>query len=317
MKSKVSKILAGLGAAALMSWAGQASATEAFTPFQPGISTGVPSGALPPPGFYAGLDNAFLWGPVTNNNGDNVPVNVWVDTFVPSIVYVPNFQLFGATLAAAFVQPYILKGVSFAALGPSGAPGILPNSASLSQGLFNTIISPINAAWNFQNGFFAKAGLAIYLPDGYYVSQTTGGVKHVGSATIATNYWTFEPDFAVSYLANGLNLTAHAVFDLNLENNDTHYQSGHMFYIDLTATQQFGKWAFGAGFNFTQQLTDDTINGVTVGANGNKEQHILLGPIVEYNFGPIAAKVSYLAGLRAENAANFSAFHLGFALPLQ
>ncbi len=308
MKSKVSKILAGLGAAALMSWAGQASATEAFTPFQPGISTGVPSGALPPPGFYAGLDNAFLWGPVTDTHGNNIPVNIWVDTFVPSIVYVPNFQLAGATLAVAFVQPYIFKGVSTAALAPG--------SANISQGLFNTIISPINAAWNFQNGFFAKVGLAIYLPDGYYQSQRVGGIKVAGPGTIATNYWTFEPDAAVSYLAGGLNLTAHAVMDLNLENTDTHYQSGHMFYLDLTATQQFGKWAFGAGFNFTQQISDDTLFGVTVG-DGHREQHVLLGPIVEYNFGPIAAKVSYLAGLHAENAANFSAFHLGFALPLQ
>jgi hypothetical protein len=307
--SKLSKILGGLGAAAVLAAAGQASAMETFSPFQPGVTSGAPSALLPPPGIYGAVDNAFLQGPVANNAGNNIGVNVWLDTFIPSVLWVPQWQpLAGATFGVAVVQPYVFRGTS---LGSSG-------TGTIGNGLFNTIISPVNLSWNLQNGFFVKAGLAIYIPDGYIQHISVPGGKVEGGGGNANDFWTFEPDFAVSFVSNGLQITGHAVFDFNTFDNDTQYQSGGTFYFDYGATQTLGKWSFGVGGNFTQQFQADTGSGVLLAkgiTSGSEIQHVLLGPVVSYEAGPVNITARYLVGIHAENDANFSAFHLSFALP--
>jgi hypothetical protein len=291
-----------------------ASAMEGLTPYLPGVSVGAAAGALPPPGTYFANDNVFVDGGVKNNSGNNVGANVWLDVEIPSVLYVPNFQVLGASYAAALVVPYVFKGVD--ATG-TGAPGA---RATISNGLFNTIIQPIGLSWNLHNGFFVSTGLSIYLPDGYY-SHASGtnaigqaGAQVTSQASIANNFWTFEPSAAISYLQNDWNLTLHAVVDVNSENNTTNYQSGDIFYLDYTATKTFGKWTVGGGGNWTQQFTDDTISGTKFN-DGNREENLLLGPYVGYDFGPVNIAAKAMFGVMAENAANVSFYHLSFAFP--
>jgi hypothetical protein len=286
-----------------------ASAMEGLSPYMPGVSVGSAAGALPPPGEYFANDNVFLDGGVKNNSGNDVPVNVWLDVDIPSVLYVPNFQVLGATFAMAAVQPYVFKGVD-----ATGAGG----RATLSNGLFNTIISPINLSWNLGNGFFVGGGLGIYIDDGYTVHQpgttklgTAGTV--VGQPNIANDFWTFEPGVAVSWLQNGWNLTLHAVVDINTTNSSTNYYSGDTFYLDYTVAKTIGKWTFGGGGNFTQQWENDTQNGHSV---ANSEiQHVLLGPLVGYEFGPVNISAKAMFGVSAQNDANVSFYHLSFAFP--
>jgi len=295
-------------AGALTIAARSATAFEGLTPYMPGVSVGSAAGALPPPGTYFADDNVFISGGARNNTGGNVPVNVWLDVQIPSVLWVPNVQFLGATYAMAIIQPYVFKGVD-----ATGAGG----RATISNGAFNTIISPINLSWNLNNGFFLGAGLGIYLPDGYYQHQTnpaTGKVT-VGQASIANDFWTFEPGVAVSYLQGGWNLTLHGVVDVNTIDGPTNYQSGDLFYIDATAAKTIGKWTVGAGGNFTQQFTNDTVGGAPVNGNGSKVQHVLLGPLVGYNFGPAEIDAKWLIGVHAENDANVSFFHLSFSFP--
>jgi hypothetical protein len=292
-------------AGALTLAAQSAIATEALTPYQPGVSVGSAAGALPPPGWYFADDNVFIIGGVKNNSGNSVGANVWLDTQIPSVLYVPNFQVLGATYAVALVQPYVFKGVDATDVG---------GRATISNGTFNTIIQPLGLSWNLKqfglDGFFASVALGIYINDGYYA--------HSGATTlqpsIANNYWTFEPSVALSYLKDGWNLTLHAVVDASTENDTTHYQSGDIFYLDYTVAHSFGKWSFGVGGNWTQQFQDDTIKGVKVGS-GNEEEHVLLGPTIGYDFGPVSISGKALFGLQAENAANVSFYHVAFSFP--
>lgn len=302
VKWNLSNLVAALSALALMFGASEAFAFQGNTPYAPGVSVGVPAGALPPPGFYGDLDTFWVNGGVKNNSGKSVPVNVSEIVSTPALIYVPNFQFLGATYAAVLAQPWI-----FQAVDAKGVPG---GTTRFSNGLFNTIIEPIALSWNLKNGFFVKTGLAFYLPDGYTSHLPSGAIA---PTAIANDFLTMEPDFAVSYLNNGWNFTAHAVFDFNLEDTTAHFQDGTVFYLDLTAGKTFGKWTFGLGGNYTQQLTKDKLSGVSLA--DSQIQHILLGPYVSYDFGPVTLTSKLLAGLRAENTANATFFHVDITAP--
>ena len=295
-------------AGALTFAAGSAEAVEGNTPYVPGLSVGSAAGALPGPGFYFSNDNVFVDGGLKNNSGNSTAGNVWADLDIPSLLWVPDFEVLGAQFGAAIVQPYTFQG-----LDVPGAGG----RATISNGLFNTIISPVNLSWNLHNGFFVSTGLGIYLPDGYYSHQAsaTGG-QTTATASIANNFWTFEPGAAVSYLKSGWDLTLHALVDVNTENNTTSYQSGDIFYLDYTVTKTLGHWTVGAGGNFTQQFTNDTVGGAAVNGNGNKLERVLLGPTASYSFGPATITGTYLDGVYAENGFNSSFFHFAVSFPL-
>jgi hypothetical protein len=279
-----------------------AAALEGLSPYMPGVSVGSAAGALPPPGAYFANDNVWLMGGVKDNSGNSTAVNVWLDVDIPSILYVPNFQVLGASYAVALVQPYIFKGVDATGVG---------GRATISNGLFNTIIQPVGLSWKLPYDLFGSLALGIYLPTGYY--QHSAGVT--SQTSIANNFWTFEPNAALSWLHNGWNLTLHAVVDANTTNNTTNYSSGDVFYLDYTAAKTFGKWTFGAGGNYTKQFTNDTIGGAPVDGTGSKIEHVLVGPLASYDFGPVNIAVKALFGVEAKNDANASFYHVSFAFP--
>src|SRR5215469_9322745 len=71
MSTKLTQVLAGAGALAFTAFAGEAWALEGNTPYLPGVSIGIPQGALPPPGFYASVDNVIISGGLKNDSGNS------------------------------------------------------------------------------------------------------------------------------------------------------------------------------------------------------------------------------------------------------
>ncbi len=306
----VSKIIAGLGAAAVMSFAGTASALEGPLPYQPGISIVAPAGALPPPGFYFLADNVIITGPVNNHSGNATGASVDVYNLNPTIIWSPNLQLFGAQYSVAVTQPYILQTINTG----NGLAGGATN------GIFNTVISPLNLSWNLGDGLFAKVGTAIYVNDSTYSSLSVPGAPNGkirnGLSAIGNNFWTIEPDIGVSWLHEGWNITGHIVFDINTYNSDTQYQSGDVFFFDGTVAKTFGKWTLGAGFNITQQLNSDSGAGATfLGATNKRLQYANIGPLAAYEVGPVTFSVKYLAGIYAKDGAQTSFTHFDVFFP--
>jgi hypothetical protein len=323
MSTKLTKLLAAAGAVAFTAFAGEAWALEGNTPYLPGVSVGIPQGALPPPGFYASMDNVIISGSLKNDSGNNPNLgdgnglNANAYLFIPSILWVPTWQplaFMNATIAFDAVEPYVQQSFN-------------RNIPATAAGFFNTIIGG-NVSWNY-HPFFFKVGLGFYLPDGTWQSG------------IANNTWTFEPDFAVTWLNNGWNLTAHAIFDFQTEDDrahfaglPAHYQSGDIFFLDLTAGKSIGKWTFGVGGNYTQQLNNDHISNTLACAvfgiaasncdtpaiagiqgKGNVQQRVLVGPFLGYNFGPAEINAKVLYTVHAENAFQSSFYHIGFSFP--
>ena len=301
-----SRPLTLLGALVLMAWAGGVRALEGPTPYLPGVSVGIPIGALPPSGIFFSDDNVVLEGGLKDDNGHNLPATASVYLNIPSVLWVPDVKVFGATYAVTLTQPYIQQNLDLSGLGAGKA---------ISNGFFNTIVSPYNLSWNL-HPLFIKTGLGVYLKDGYYQSNASPLVGRVtGASAIANNFWTFEPDLALTYLENDWDLTLHALVDVNTKNTTTNYQSGDVFYLDFTAGKSFGKWTVGAGGNVTQQFTNDVARSAVVNGNGHRLQRLLLGPFAAYDFGPISVNARILQSVHTENGFNTSEYHLGFSLP--
>ena len=130
----------------------------------------------------------------------------------------------------------------------------------------------------------------------------TGNFDKGALANVGTNYWTFEPGAAASYLSSkyGFELTAFTGFDFNTENGTTNYQTGDQFYLDGTVAQHlplFGGFV-GAGANgfFYQQITGDSGSGARLGSFEGMTAGI--GPAISYAYSvgglDVAAEFKWL-----------------------
>ncbi|MER2266131.1 SphA family protein [Methylobacterium oxalidis] len=295
----------GVAAASILAVAGhttEASAAESIFPFLPGVTVGVPIGALPPPGLYfAGYTN--VWNlEIKDRTGRGTGIKVGDFNVGAQALWVPGVTVLGASYGAFVVQPFRratvdARGFSAATFEP-----------------INTVISPINLSWNLQNGFFISAGLTIYLKNPVY--------DPLSPLNVGRNYFSFEPSLGLSYFNNGWNLSLHPVVEFNTENRANRYRSGTIFLMDYTATKQVGQWEFGAGGTVVEQLADDKIGGVVVAAGpagrgrGNRARSLTVGPVVGYDFGPINVKFYFLKDVYAENTAGGERFWFRINVPL-
>jgi len=279
-------------------------AVESFTPFNPGVSIGIPIGALPPPGFHFFQSTQFFQMHSKNELGNNSGPRVYDVILNNWLIWVPDMpKILGADYGAFILQPVV-----------GGSVGI-PGQGSYSNfGLMNTVISPLNLSWNLQNGFFFSIGLTTFGPS---VNYHTSNVVPVNR-----NYETIEPRLGFSYLTEEWNLTIHPLFDVNFTNPANGYRSGTLFMMDYTALRKFGKFEIGLGGTWTTQLTNDTIHGRPVqavaGVNGygNRAQNLTIGPVLGYDLGVAKIIAYYNQSIYARNIAAGNNFWLRFEIPL-
>jgi hypothetical protein len=296
---------------------------EGISPLLPGATTGGAAGALPPDGIYFSTDAEYEYGHVVDGAGNTARTpggekikekNISV---VPSILWVPGWEVWGARYGAAIAQPYKFTQTHF--------HGGSDNSIVDSNGLVNTSISPAILSWDLGNGYHLGTGLAVVLPNGKfdYSYSAAEGRKVKSSTTIGNDYWTFEPNLAISYLNNGWNFTLNNIVDINTKNHTTDYQSGNFYYLDATAAKTIDHFTVGVIGNYTQQISDDKIGGHTVAAvndlnsEGSQVDHVLIGPLLGYDFGSFSVTARFLYALHAENDQDNSFFHVGFTVPIK
>jgi hypothetical protein len=276
---------------------------------KPGVFIGASAGA-PPPGIYM-FNQVFTYqsnfagpGQQLLFNGNKVGVQAAVD--VQGFIFVPGWTFLGATYDALIVQPWVMSSVGEPVNGQAA-------------GMFNTYIVPIELSWTKigGTGFAIKTGVGIYAPTG-----TIQGIS--GLANQGRPFWTFQPELAFSYLANGWNLTAFLYNEMNTADSRDNYTIGNIFHADFTATYTIGKWTFGPVGYYVAQVSDDkcpigictAINagvlgpgGVIVG-NAQRFQIAAVGGLLEYNFGPASASVWITQEVMAK-ASNSAAAALG------
>jgi hypothetical protein len=108
--------------------------------------------------------------------------------------------------------------------------------------------------------------------------------------------WTvsaFQPEFVVSYLKDGWNLTANIFEEFNTSNSITGYTSGDVLHAEFTATKTVGKWTFGPIAYYAGQVSNDIASASYYGGtiNTNRYNVLAAGALVGYEFGPAALNV--------------------------
>jgi hypothetical protein len=307
MTKTISKIALLLGGVSVLALAHGAKASEFYTPMQPGVTTGTPMAALPPPGVYGNVDTYLLTGPVKDGKGNNLPVKLNGANVTGQLLYSTGMQFLGANYGVALTQP-----INFNTVKVDGGPTFT------GYGLFNTIVTPEILSWNLGGGNFVGEGLSIYIPDGDF--------RHTGTTetddSISNNFWTFEPNVAYSYLGNGWNVTLNNTFDFNTKDKTTDYQTGDIYYLDYTIAHDFGPVTVGLIGNVVQQFTPDYQFGQKVantggsGGFGNEYAHESVGPLFAYHIGHATVTFRYLYGFAGKNGGNPSFFHFGVAFPI-
>jgi hypothetical protein len=277
-------------------------ALESIVPYLPGVSVGVPVGALPPPGLYFSQSYSVFDIELKDNRGRATGIKISDLGIAPQLLWVVPDKVLGATYGAFVVQPFRRAGTDV-------------GGQSLNDfGPINTIFSPINLSWNLGSGLFVSAGISLY--------TATWDWNRFSSNNSGNNYWTVEPGVGISYLADGWNLSAHALIDFNSRNNVNKYQSGNVFVLDYTVVKTFGKWDFGLGGTLIEQLSDDKIDGIVTPAirgirgRGGLARSLNIGPVIGYDFGDLAVKAYFLKEIYADNTPGGNRFYLRVSLPL-
>jgi hypothetical protein len=242
----------------------------------PGVTLGGATAEAPPPGVYmfnqAAVAVSRIVGPgAPNINGSATPIHV--SGAAAGILWVPGWTFLGATYDAVLVQPWF-------AVDIANPIDVHPT------GFHNTYIVPAELSWKLgDSGFFVKAGLGMYVPDG-----NISGPNGLGS--IGNPWWTFQPEFVISYLKNGWNFTANLFEELNTKNTITGYQTGDILHAEFTATKTIDKWTVGPVAYYVGQVTKDTSSPFYRGAiNSNSYDIWAVGGLIGYNFGPVTLNV--------------------------
>lgn len=280
-------------------------ASEDFQPFLEGATTGTPMGALPPTGVY--LTNTLY---LANSNvvrgpgNAGAPLYTLQTAYAPTVLWVTGTKFLGAQYAVLITQPFAWR-------NESHVPGV-PGTSATGSAFFNTLITPLSLSWDAGHDWFVGAGVTVYLPDG-----TRSYADDAPTArNFANDFWTLEPNVAVSYLGHGWNLTINNVFDFNATNPRTHYHSGDGYYADLTAARTAGPWTLGVVGNYSRQFTDDTQFGHAVEPDGHRFEHALAGPMAAYQLGPCQLMLRVLLNVRTRNDVNMNFYYFSVSSKL-
>ena len=244
----------------------------------------------------------------------NVKGTVYADTSI--FLYQAPWTLLGGQYGAAVAVPYVWMNVKGNLLLTTRRGRTFGRQAQGTDNSFGDIeVLPLMFGWK-EGDLKWQGTFGIYAP--------TGNFEKGSLANVGTNYWTFEPGAAASYLSSkyGFELTAFTGFDFNTENGTTNYQTGDQFYLDGTLAQHlplFGGFV-GAGANgfFYQQITGDSGSGAKLG--GFEGMTAGVGPAVSYAYSvvglDVAAEFKWLPEISVSNRLNGNTLWFKLAVSL-
>lgn len=195
----------------------------------------------------------------------------------------------------------------FKALGP----GV--STTDESTDLADILVTPIIASYRIAEGESFSFSLPIYAPTGEYDPQRL--------ANAGQNVWTVMPTLAYSKLdGKGSEFTSMAAIEVYSKNEDTDYQSGALFRVDVLWLTPLSKpgWAMGLAGGWIQQLQDD--NGTLADRLGGFHGSSLgAGPQLGWGgkFGKQAVAVSarWVPEFYARNRPRGNGFSVDLTLP--
>jgi hypothetical protein len=256
----------------------------------PGITSGIPTGANPPAGFYF-LNLANGGRDALSGGGSSAGLSGFKSesaTELPVLLWSTPWTVLGASWAMLVAAP-VTKASVF-----DGAA-----TFAHASGFHNPGLAPMTLSWNLGNGLFAKLGATFWFP----IGTVSLGPANNGHGNIGAPYWTIEPHLAVSYLANDLNLTANLIYGVSTKNTYSHVTNGQSLTIDFTATKKFQGFEIGPVGYLSSQVTSDSgceaFYGTGVCARGTKAG---IGGLIGYNFGAVSTSFAVTNSVYVRNS---------------
>ncbi len=297
------KVIKLMVVAVLLAVVSQSFATEGGGGAYPNGAENFMAGALPPPGQYF-VNYALFYGAddLRDGNGNSIPIDFDLELYadVLRFINVTDKKILGGSWAQHIFVPVMSVDVST----PFGDDDVI--------GLGDVIVDPFILGWHTPN-FHWTVGLDIYLPIGEYDKDEI--------ANIGRNYWTFEPILAGTYRnKRGCEVSVKAMYDINLENSDTDYDSGDEFHFDYTVGKHVGNWSLGiSGFYYKQVTGDDGMvmsPGGLVDAGDNKGEQFAWGPAIAYQYKGMSFVFKYQDETETTNKTEGERFWFKFVTAL-
>ena len=282
-----------------------------FTNYLRGATQGLPLGALPPAGIYAGFGlNATGLGGNAGLGNQAIPGKVTAPAFGYGVnmLFVPGWKFLGATYGAAIVQGMYLA-TSESSINPPFA------ASSVSSQLANTTFTPVDLSWSLGSGLFAALAFNVIAPDGSQWKSTAASVD------LNPDYWTLSPAFALSYLSSSWLLSGNFRYDINTASKGNTmlnivpgaagFYSGNELFGDLTALYKIGKWSIGPVAYFEAQTTADKPGaGISCAAAAlafggpvcGYQSQVAVGGLIGYDFGPVSVQTWFDDTVSCKNA---------------
>ena len=114
-------------------------------------------------------------------------------------------------------------------------------------------VVPLELTWRFGDYLSVQFGQAIFVP--------TGGYDDDKVVNVGLNRWGFDTTLSSTYfnLETGTELSLAPGILFNTENNDTDYETGTEFHIDVTVNQFLSEtFALGLRGYYYNQISDDS-----------------------------------------------------------
>jgi hypothetical protein len=223
-----------------------------------------------------------------------------------TLLYKSELLLFGGQYAAGVLVPLMDAEIeSTVDLGPINLE--VKDSAS---GLGDIALIPIALYWNEGKYYWSFSHL-IVTPTGSY--DVDNGIN------TSLNYWSFDTNFALTYLneETGRDLSFNFGHIYNTENDETDYQTGQELHLDVVLNQFLSdSFAIGLQGFYLKQITGDSGRGATLG--DFKAEAAGIGPALLWSRDIGKQNVTFIAKwlheFHAENRLEGDHFYLSFVL---
>lgn len=272
---------------------------------------------LPPPGLFFQFEEYLYSGdasasePIAENGRLDLGVEADVALSMATGIWAPATEFLGGRPMLTLTIPFGYQELSAdAQLSLFG----LVLKGRFTEDVF-TVGDPVAGAslgWSKDKWHWMAIG-ALNIPIGDYAADR--------SVNFAFNRWALDTTGAVTYLdlATGWEASLTAGFTFNGENNDSDYDSGTEFHLEVGASKTFqnGLMLGLAGYYYNQ-LTDD--EGAGAPSDGFQGEVAAIGPTLAYTLNvkgiPIVLKARYYHEFNANNRLEGDAAFISFTMPL-
>jgi len=200
-----------------------------------------------------------------------------------TVLYKPGVEILGAHYALGVFIPFVHADID---------TGVRIGNLQVRQqddtfGIGDITLIPAVLFWNRGN---------FYVTIAEYIIAPTGEYDTNDLANTGLNYWTFDTDFAVTYLneKTGQDYSVNIGYNYNTENPDTDYQTGEEVHIDYMLNQFLSEsFAIGVHGFYLKQVTGDSGNGAILG--DFEAEAAGIGPALLWSTKSLGRDVTFIA----------------------